>query len=193
MRIGCPQGTILSRLSRARERLKRQIERRSLASPTTLLATGAKRRPMEALPPGLLDTTVRAAIGFAGRQTSGAGLASTSSTLLAKGVLRTMAISKLNIVVAMAVACGFAWGGALTFAQIGGFGSQPRDRTGATAEQREAALDRSMNKLQFELDQSVQRSNELQKRSRTSVPKWRHCVPASHSRLPRRPQAGSPQ
>ena len=112
MRIGCPHGTILSRLSRARERLRGQLERRSLASPTALLTTGLKHRPMEALPAGLLDTTVRAAIGFAGRQTSEAGLASASATILAKGVLRTMAISKLKILVAMALACGFACGGA---------------------------------------------------------------------------------
>jgi RNA polymerase sigma factor (sigma-70 family) len=158
-RIGCPQGTILSRLSRARERLRGQLERFSLASPTTLLATRLNHRPMEALPAGLLDSTVRAAIEFAGRPTSGVGLASASATILAKGLLHTMGISKLKIPVAMVLACG----GALTFAQIGGFGSQPRGRTGATAEQRQSALDRSMNKLQFEPDESVRRNNELQK------------------------------
>jgi RNA polymerase sigma factor (sigma-70 family) len=163
LRIGCPQGTILSRLSRARERLRRQLERCSPASPMALLTTALKQRPMEALPAALLDTTVRAAIGFAGREMSAAGLASASATILAKGVLRTMAISKVKVLVAMALACGFAWGGALTFAQIGGFGSQPRGRTGATAEQPQSALDRSMNKLQFEPDESVRRNNELQK------------------------------
>ena len=127
LRIGCPQGTILSRLSRARERLRGQLERRSLASPTTLLATGLTHRAMEALPAGLLDTTVRAAIGFAGRQTSEAGLASASATTLAKGVLHTMAISKLKILVAMALACGFAWGGVRTFRTVG----RPQRKPGA--------------------------------------------------------------
>ena len=163
LRIGCPQGTILSRLSRARERLRGQLERRSLTSPMALLTTGLTHRAMEALPAGLLDTTVRAAFGFAGRQTSEAGLASASATTLAKGVLHTMAISKLKILGAMALACGFAWGGALTFGQFGGLGGQPPVGTGATAEQRQAALDRSMNKLQFELDESVRRNNEMQK------------------------------
>jgi RNA polymerase sigma factor (sigma-70 family) len=162
LRIGCPQGTILSRLSRARERLRGQLERRSLASSTTLLTTGLKHPALEALQAGLLDTTVRAAIGFVGRQTGGAGLASTSATILAKGVLHTMSISKPKILGTATLFCGLACGGALTFAQIGGFGSQPRGRTGATAEQRQAALDRSMNKLQFELDESVRRNNELQ-------------------------------
>ena len=71
LRLGCPQGTILSRLSRARERLRGQLERCSLASPMALLTTELKHRPMEALPAALLDTTVRAAIGFAGREERG--------------------------------------------------------------------------------------------------------------------------
>ena len=47
--------------------------------------------------------------------------------------------------------------------QIGGFGSQPRGRSGATAEQRQAALDRSVDKLQSELDESARRNTEIQK------------------------------
>src|SRR5207244_3435932 len=39
LRLGCPHGTILSRLSRARERLRGQLERRSLTSSTALLIT----------------------------------------------------------------------------------------------------------------------------------------------------------
>ena len=39
LRIGCPQGTILSRLSRARERLRRQLDD-ILASPTILSRRG---------------------------------------------------------------------------------------------------------------------------------------------------------
>jgi RNA polymerase sigma factor (sigma-70 family) len=163
LRIGCPQGTILSRLSRARDRLRGQLERCNLASPTTLLTTGLKHRPLESLPAGWLDTTVRAAIGFAGRQTTEAGLASASATTLAKGVLHTMAISKLKILGTTALFCGLACGGALTFAQIGAFGGQPPGRSDATPEQRQAVLDRSMNKLQFELDESNRRNNELQK------------------------------
>ena len=74
-----------------------RLERRRLPSLATLLATGLKHRPMEALPAGWLDATARAAVGFAGRPTSGAGLASASATVLAKGVLHHMAIFKLKV------------------------------------------------------------------------------------------------
>jgi RNA polymerase sigma factor (sigma-70 family) len=164
LRIGCPQGTILSRLSRARERLRGQLERRGLASPTTFLATGLKPRPMEALPAGSLDTTVRAAIGFAGGPTSGAGLASASATILAKGVLRTMAISKLKILVAMALACGFAWGGVRTFGQLGGVGdSQEPSRAVPGTDERQDALSRAVDKLQSDLDESARRTAKMQR------------------------------
>ena len=160
LRIGCPQGTILSRLSRARERLRGQLERHSLVSSTTLLMTGLKHRAMEALPAGLLDTTVRAAIGFAGREMSEAGLASASATILAKGVLHTMAISKLKFLVAVALACGFAWGGARRSASWAASVAMPGVRTTAGSA---SALDRSVKKLQFELDESVRRNAEIQK------------------------------
>ena len=164
LRIGCPHGTILSRLSRARERLRGQLERRGLTSSTALLTTGLTPRAMEALPARLLDTTVRAAFGFAGRQSSEAGLASASATTLAKGVLHTMTISKLKILGAMALACGFAWGGVQTFGQFGGLGGSQKP-VGAVpdADEPQAALTRSVDKLQSELDESVRRNTEMQK------------------------------
>ena len=55
LRIGCPHGTILSRLSRARERLRGQLDRRGLASSAALLTTGLTPRATAALPAGLLD------------------------------------------------------------------------------------------------------------------------------------------
>ena len=163
LRIGCPHGTILSRLSRARERLRGQLERRGLASPTTLLTTGLKHRPMEALPAALLDTTVRAAIGFAGRadergrpgfclgDDTGERGASYHGHFQAEDPGRDGIGLRLRL-------------GRCDHVRADWRLRQPAARSsGATAEQRQAALDRSMNKLQFELDESVRRNNELQK------------------------------
>jgi RNA polymerase sigma factor (sigma-70 family) len=163
MRIGCPLGTVLSRLSRARVRLRGQLERRGLTPFTASLMLGLTPRAFDCVAAGLLDSTVRAAFGFAGRRASEAGMASASAKILAKGLLHTMFISKLKILGTTTLVCGLACGGALTFVQIGGFGGQPRGRSSATAEQRQAALDRSVNKLQFELDESVRRNAETQK------------------------------
>src|SRR5262245_54802454 len=97
LRIGCPQGTILSRLSRARERLKGQLERRGLVPSTPSLVMGLTPRTSDSVGATLLETTVRAAFGFAGRRASEAGMDSASAIILAKVVLHTMSISKLKI------------------------------------------------------------------------------------------------
>jgi RNA polymerase sigma factor (sigma-70 family) len=164
VRIGCPHGTILSRLSRARDRLRGQLERRGHTSSTALLTTGLTPRAMEALSARLLDTTVQAAFGFAGRQSSGAGLASASATTLAKGVLHTITVSKLKILGAMALACGFAWGSVQTFGQLTGV-SASQNPVGAVpdTDDREAALTRSVDKLQSDIDESVRRITEMRK------------------------------
>ena len=126
-RIGCPEGTIHSRLSRARERLRGKLERRGLMSTPALLTTRLAPRAMELLPARLLNTTVRAAFGFAGRHSGEAGPATASATTLAKGVLHTMTISKLmKILGVTALASGLAWGGA-HFRAVG----RPRRRRAA--------------------------------------------------------------
>jgi RNA polymerase sigma factor (sigma-70 family) len=164
LRIGCPHGTILSRLSRARERLRGHLERRSRTWSTTLLTTGLNHRAREALPAGLLDTTVGAAFIFAGRRASEAGMASASAIILAKGVLRTMSIPKLKILGTTTLVCGFAWGGVQSFGQLGGLGGN-RKPAGAVADADEwqAALNRSVDKLQSELDDSARRNAEMRK------------------------------
>ena len=68
LRIGCPQGTVLSRLSRARERLRGRLERRGLALPAAVAGAamtppangGDAGRPAPCDGPGVA--------GFAGRQ-----------------------------------------------------------------------------------------------------------------------------
>jgi RNA polymerase sigma factor (sigma-70 family) len=163
-RIGCPHGTILSRLSRARERLRRQFQRRGLTSSMALLTTGWTPRALEALPARLLEPTVRAAFGFARGQASEAGLASAAATTLAKGVLHAMTISKLKILGAMALACGFAWGGLQAFGQLGSLtSSQEPSKAAPDADQRPADLTRSVEKLQSELDESARRITEMRK------------------------------
>src|SRR5262249_23066678 len=134
MRIGCPVGTVLSRLSRARERLRGQLERRGLTPSKASLMLALTPRTWDCVAAGLLDSTVQAAFGFAGRRAIEAGMGSASAMILAKGVLHTMSISKLKFLATTTLVCGLACGGALTFARIGAFGSQPRDRSSATPE-----------------------------------------------------------
>jgi RNA polymerase sigma factor (sigma-70 family) len=110
--MGCPVGTIHSRLSWARERLRSRLTRRGVtlagAGVTALLAKGAASA---ALPPALAKTTLQVAFAYAAHSAT-AG-ASAGAVALAKGVLRTMFFAKLKLGVAVVLAlalCGGAGG-----------------------------------------------------------------------------------
>src|SRR5262249_43550005 len=80
--LRCPEGTILSRLARGRERLRARLTRRGLALSaaglTTLLAQNAASA---AVPAALISGTIKAAIPFAAGQAA-AGLVSASALAL---------------------------------------------------------------------------------------------------------------
>jgi RNA polymerase sigma factor (sigma-70 family) len=115
-RLGCPHGTILSRLSRARKRLRAGLIRRGFAL-TGLPAAGINPREVSAaIPPELLIGTARASVRFMGQPTAGAGLVSMTAVDLAKSVLHTMMLSKLQIAGAAILACGLVLGGIATLA-----------------------------------------------------------------------------
>jgi RNA polymerase sigma factor (sigma-70 family) len=164
LRVGCPHGTILSRLSRARERLRRQLDRRGFALSAALLTTGQRARATAALPVKVLETTVQAAFAFAGRKAREAALASIMATTLAREVLYTMTISKLKILGATALACALAWGGVQAFGQLArASGSQKPGGAAPHAAERQAAVVRSVEKLQSALDESARRNSEMGK------------------------------
>jgi RNA polymerase sigma factor (sigma-70 family) len=124
LRIGCPRGTVLSRLSRARERLRASLTRRGLVPSAALLSSRPTPVAVEALPRALSSTTVRAALSYAGRQASGPVLASATSIALARGAASAMNLSKLKILGTATLACSLALGGAKTFGdRFGGFAS----------------------------------------------------------------------
>ena len=117
LRIGCPRGTILSRLSRARERLKGRLTRRGLGSPATLLAatatSEAANAALPALPAALCDATIRGALEFSAR--TSAAMATNSATTLAQEVLDAMTISHFKALGAAALILGFIGLGAEVF------------------------------------------------------------------------------
>ena len=111
-RLGCPKGTVLSRLARAKERLRLRLTRRGLAMPTVLLGEGFAPAP-SAFPAALGDATAHAAMRFAAGETA----ASAAAAALVHVTIRAMFAAKLKLAaslltvgVAVGVAVGTAWG-----------------------------------------------------------------------------------
>ena len=88
-RLGCPAGTVGSRLARARERLRRRLLRRGLSpSADSLGIMLATKEISTSVPTALVGKTVQAAMSAASGVASRAGAA--SLTTLVAGVSRTM-------------------------------------------------------------------------------------------------------
>jgi RNA polymerase sigma factor (sigma-70 family) len=92
--LGCPRGTVLSRLARARERLRSGLARRGLALSAALLAAELAREVEAAVPAPLTAATAQSALRFLALPA--AGTAPTPAAALAQGVMKTMFLTKLR-------------------------------------------------------------------------------------------------
>jgi RNA polymerase sigma factor (sigma-70 family) len=111
--LGCPMGTVLSRLARARERLRARLTDRGLTLSAGLLAAALSQNAAPAaLSVGLAETTLQAALLVAANQAALAGAISTPVAALTKGVLQAMFLTKLKIAAAVVLAVGVVGSGA---------------------------------------------------------------------------------
>ncbi len=111
-RLGCPRGTVLSRLSRAKDRLRARLIRRGVPAPAVLIVAGTLP-DAPAIPTALLETTVTTSLSFVSRSSTAMALGSTKPAVLARGVLHVMLISKLRVGAVVALSgCGIAFGAA---------------------------------------------------------------------------------
>lgn len=102
--LGCPTGTIYSRLARAREILRERLARRGLVWSTATLAVAlTSHAAPAAVPPALLQHTVSSGMLLAAGQTLAAGAVSGSTLTLMEATLRTMYLSKLKSVAMIAL------------------------------------------------------------------------------------------
>jgi RNA polymerase sigma factor (sigma-70 family) len=168
-RLGCPKGTVLSRLSRARAHLRKRLTHRGLVFPAGLLAVSLGTNSAQAALPGTLrDLTIQGSLRFAEQPITAAAATSTAVSL-AKGVLQAMAVSKFKIFAAAALACGLTVGGVKSFARLGAATQQEpavsqvaADQVAQAAPGQEPSRNRA-TELQARLEVVTRRNEELQK------------------------------
>jgi RNA polymerase sigma factor (sigma-70 family) len=96
LELGCPRGTVGTRLARARERLRLRLSRRGVAlSASALLGLLAAQANAAVVSASLVTSTVQAGMAFAAGP-SGAGLVAAPVLVLAKGGLQAMFLTKLK-------------------------------------------------------------------------------------------------
>lgn len=103
-RLSCPHGTVLSRLARARARLRASLTRRGLGLPASLFVAGLSSNL--AMPTALKAAVVKVAISTAAGEPLIAGPISTSAIALVHTNLRGMIMTKLKISLATVLAVG---------------------------------------------------------------------------------------
>ncbi len=111
-RIGCPVGTVKSRLSRGREQLRSRLVRRGVAPSAGLLASMLAAESAHAVPVELINLTLRAATTLAVGNAIAAGTFSAGVVILLKGVLRSMFLTKLKFAAAALTVVAITMGGA---------------------------------------------------------------------------------
>jgi Sigma-70, region 4 len=110
-RIGCPVGTVRSRMSKGRDLLRSRLTRRGLAPTPALLAVGPIPGIAPAVPPSLSFKTIAAAASLTAGRSIVAGIASTSAITLTRGVLQTMSLTRWTKLAAAVMVLGALGGG----------------------------------------------------------------------------------
>src|SRR5262249_34032673 len=96
-RLHWPVGTVKWRLARAKDRLRRRLNRRGLAWPTVALAIGlAPESGQAAVPPALLQSTIQAASRVAAGRAVAAGLISATVAALTEGMVHSMILTQFK-------------------------------------------------------------------------------------------------
>jgi RNA polymerase sigma factor (sigma-70 family) len=113
--LGCPTGTVATRLARARERLRGRLVRRGVTLSVGALTAALSQNAAPAAVSGVLvSATVRTVVRYIlGNATAGGG--STAAVALMEGVVRAMLMSKCKAVVAGVLALVVLAGGASMF------------------------------------------------------------------------------
>ena len=105
--LKCPVGTVSIRLSRAREVLRDRLTRRGLAVPAVWAGAMVRSEiASAAMPTGLAEATIKAAMNLAAGKVITAGTVPASIAQLIQGEALTMSVTKLTAVAAGVLTAG---------------------------------------------------------------------------------------
>jgi len=104
-RLGLPVGTVKSRLSRAKTRLRSRLTRRGCAPVASALAPFPVLHS-PAVPAKLASSALKSAMAFVAGRVAPVGVISASVATLTEGVLSTMFLSKLKVGALVALSAG---------------------------------------------------------------------------------------
>jgi RNA polymerase sigma factor (sigma-70 family) len=122
--LGCPIGTVKSRLARGRERLRHQLVRRGVAP-----SAGAIIPPAlvpETIPAALWKSTIENVMRLKPGTAATTGAFSASVSAISEGVLKAMLLTKIRMAIAMTLVAGAAVAGLAIL--VRGASSEPLDQ-----------------------------------------------------------------
>lgn len=112
--LGCPVGTIKSRLARGRELLRVRLERRGLALTATALATLMEQNAVAAaVPAAMTKSLLQASRLISAGPAASAGVVSVRAAAWAEGVVKAMWMTKLKTAAVVVLTAGLIISGGL--------------------------------------------------------------------------------